>query len=204
MPPRPKTTKPKAKPADPRLDPASERFDPLAVKQEEAAQPATDAAAVRKDERAAEEELPKVAHRVFINAFTSGQRASMDAFPVHEIPLLRRKVEAFGETLTLGLDWPEYVPRERGLTAPQMREEYTRLKDKYTFLGNDGQPYDLVTDVYGSQVQGRLFQVMRKQERAWRELSKKGSPLTLEDWNDIVKIADPESDFIDTDIPVEA
>lgn len=147
---------------------------------------------------------PLVTSKVYIHAFSSGSCASLEAVPLHEVPLMRRKLETFGESLTVSTDWPDFVPRERTVTAAQLREEHNRLQEKYRFKGNDGQDYDLVQDLYGPAHQGRLVAVMRKQAAAWKKaVQESGSDnLDIETINDLVLIADPESDYIDS--PIEA
>lgn len=142
---------------------------------------------------------PVVARKVFIHAFSSGPRASLEAVPLHEIPLMKRKLEVFGELLTLSEDWPDFVPHEREVTALGLREEHTRLREKYTFKGNDGQQYDLVQDVYGPAHQGRLVAVMRRQAKAWGEAVRAAGTesLPIDVLKELVQLADPEADFIE-------
>lgn len=161
--------------------------------------PETKPAAIQADSEDAAPTGPVVARKVYIHAFSSGPRASLEAVPLHEIPLMKRKLEVFGEHLTISADWPDFVPHEREVTALGLREEHTRLREKYTFKGNDGQQYDLVQDVYGPAHQGRLVAVMRRQAKAWGEAVRAAGTesLPIEVLQELVQLADPEADFIE-------
>lgn len=145
---------------------------------------------------------PKVATEVFVHAESTGPTGAIEPFPLHEIPLLKRKLEIQGSDMRLSSDWPEFAPRERSITGAELKALYDRLRARYTFKGNDEQVYDLVMDFYGPLHQGRLLKVMRAQHAAWRKASAAahGEPLTIEALAELAELANPEADTIDADL----
>lgn len=153
------------------------------------------------------EDAPHVVRKVFILVESrNGNRSALKDVALHEVPLLRRKVPATGgtELKVLG-EWPTTAERVRGLTAVQLREEYETLRDRYTYDkpgGREGDIVDLMMDIYGPLNQGRLVAVMRRLEKAWREMLSEveaGELPTEEQIEDVLKLAEPENDFVPLD-----
>lgn len=149
------------------------------------------------------EDAPHVVRKVFILVHTTGgNRAALADVPLHEVPLLRKKIPALGgnELKVLG-EWPATADRIRGLNATQLREEYEVLRDRYTYDkpgGREGDQVDLMMDVYGPLNQGRLVTVMRRLEKAWVEMERgleDGKQPTEEQIEEILALAEPEHDF---------
>lgn len=142
-----------------------------------------------------------VAVGVFIHADSSGKNGCLNAPPIHEVILLRRKLEAFGEHLTLDPSWPERTTRERAYTVAMLNDEYARLRQRYVFVNDGGTQIDLLADVYGPAHNGRLVSVMRKMHLAFVRLEKacekEGRTIRVDELEAIVDLAKPEGDFVE-------
>ena len=151
-----------------------------------------------------------VAAAVFATVTTSGPRGKLNLVALHEIPLLRRKLQLqAGDSVELLGQWPAHVDRIRARTAAALNDEYARLLGLYRFEkpdGREGEVTDLVMDLYGPAHQGRLVAVMRRQEEAWRtladELGLDGEP-SAEQLEALVALAEPEADYGGDGIPYE-
>lgn len=140
-----------------------------------------------------------VAVAIFVHGVTSGKQGGLVAPRLHEVPLMRRKLELLQERLELLADWPDDKAREREFDAGDLAEEWKRLKERYTFIGNDDKQYDLMTEIYGQAHEGRLVAVMRRMHDGLRaKLKAKGGKLLVEDLEELVALALPEADFIES------
>lgn len=172
-----------------------------------ALQPAAPAARKASADRNAAPPVP-VATKVFIHAVSSGPRGALAAVPLHEIPLLRRKLQAFGESLTLVGEWPKNHPRERPLMRADLEDEYKRLQEAYVFTPPDSSDkVDLVADFFGPFQGGRhLIEVLSLLNSEWQKLAahcldEERDP-TSDEMADVLAAADPQmiqSDTIDVD-----
>lgn len=151
-------------------------------------------------ESAADVERRIVAVKVFILAQTTGERSAISDVPLHEVILLRRKVPHLGgNKVDLVGEWPSTADRTRGLTVAEVRDEFEKLRNRYTYDkpgGQDGDQVDLVMDVYGPNPR-RLVEVMRRTHAAWQKLEatlgdKEPTPEQLEE---LVALAEPDADY---------
>ena len=136
--------------------------------------------------------LPIIGTVVYVLCHSNGVRGALDMRPLHELLLLRRKLEAFGGELTIKVEYPEDSSRERPLTPPGLRAMYDRLTKEYSFKGNNDQDYNLVMDVFGPPSQRRLIEVIRQTHKEYIALLKRGKPITVDDLIQLAAIADPE------------
>lgn len=143
------------------------------------------------------------AFKVYTHAQTSGERAALAVVPLHEMPLLRRKVTALGgNNVELVTEWPDHVMRIQPVSLAQLNDEYARLVEVYTYDAPsgkaDGEQINLMMDFYGPAHQGRLLAVMRRLEDAFRAKMEELGPGKLpskEDLEEIVALAEPDHDF---------
>lgn len=165
---------------------------------------------VRRSDRP--EDAPIVVRKVFILVTSdNGNRSSLADVPLHEVPLLRKKVPGTGgsELKVLG-EWPPTAERFRGLTAAQLRDEYETLRTRYTYDkpgGREGESVDLMMDFYGPFNQRRLYDVMRRLEKAWREMMRDvadGDQPTPEQIEEVLALAQPEGDMVALEDAVDA
>lgn len=123
------------------------------------------------------EQAPVIATAVFVEVATGGKRPGQDLVPLHEIPLLERKVRASNssiESITLS---SSHAPGRknptrpqaltRGLTLAEIEELFVRLNQRYTFLpegAKEGDEINVVETVYGTGKDGvkALAITMRK------------------------------------------
>lgn len=152
---------------------------------------------------------PAVVAKVFVNAVTSGVHPALEAIPLHEVVLFKRKLSQLGNSCKLDGDWPKRTDRTVQVSARELRSEYMRLREKYTYTPEgkgESDKIDLMVDVYGPPHQGRLRAIMVKIDEAWRQLvadtltTKKGIRRpTAQELDALAALADPEQDFIDPD-----
>lgn len=143
---------------------------------------------------------------VFTHVVTTGKMGCLTHCPLHEVPLMRRKLEAMGQTCTIEQEWPKDRPRERGISNAYLAEEYARLQARYRFKANSGAEVDAMADIYGPAHNGRLIAVIRKMHLAYvAAVRKAGGDVNLraEDLEKIAQLAMPEGDFIDADTAAE-
>jgi len=137
---------------------------------------------------------------VFILAQTTGERAAITDVPIHEVILLRRKVPHLGgNKVDLVGEWPSTAERTRGLTIAEVRDEYEKLKNRYTYDkpgGQEGDQVDLVMDVYGPNPR-RMVEVMRRVHAAWKKLAEQlgDKEPTPEQLEELVALAEPDADY---------
>lgn len=148
---------------------------------------------------------PVYAIKVFANVNTTGRHASMTSVPIHEIPLMQKKLQLVGENLEILADWPAHQLREVALTKTEVLDERVRLERHYIFAPRESEHADLVADFYGSGNK-RLVEVMRRIHERFVEIEKKrqeqGIALTAGDLQELARIVDPDSDIDPLDIPI--
>lgn len=150
----------------------------------------------------AEQHLPVVCSSIYALVST-GARGKLDAIPLHEVPLLMRKLrlqEPAGETPRVMAEFPEHRDRRKPLTMPQLRAEYARLVDRYSFDkpgSHNGETTNLVADFYGNGL-GVLRSSMLRLEAGLRQIRQDlGEDETISDeqMQELVKLADEEFDM---------
>lgn len=153
----------------------------------------------------AAQELPEIARSVFVMVST-GARGKIDFVPVHEVPLLRRKIAAIepaAEKPTILADWPgDHLPRTRGLTRVGVEAEITRLRALYVIdkpNGRDGEVLDLIAETYGTgqAMKRQLLQSMAQVHAGWLEISGslgQDEAVSDEQVTELVGLADPDWD----------
>lgn len=145
-----------------------------------------------------------VATKVFIHVVSSGARGSLALIPLHEVPLLRRKLQAFGESLQLLGEYPEHLPRERPVMRAELQTEYDRLTSIYVFTPPDSNdPVNLVVDLFGPFQGGRyLVEAMNAVHEPWLSLEKhctaEDRDPTPEELLDVISAIDASASTSDT------
>lgn len=144
--------------------------------------------------------LPIVTAKVYVLAAIKTRGGKINHFPLHEIPLLRRKVrmQMPGSSVEVLAEWPDVpMPRERFLNAQQLRDEYDRLVGWYKFTrpgGRDSDEVNLVSDLYGNGL-GGLRDAMTRLYRGWKQIQSSlgvDEQLSDEQMDELVKLADPD------------
>lgn len=146
--------------------------------------------------------LPVVASEIFA-IVTTGYKGQIDIVPLHEVPLLRRKrqlQQPGGEVAKVLAEYPEHLDRVRKLTAPQLRDTYARLKERYEFDkpgGKEGETVDLVAQFYGIGLRN-LQSTMRRLEAGYRQIMDSlaaDEVMSDEQLEELVRFADPDFDI---------
>jgi len=146
-----------------------------------------------------EQPVRHVAHSVFVVVNSTGKRGGQTDVPMHEVPLLRRKLKALGEDLNVIRLSDEHI-RVRGETMESVQAIYGRLRGLYTFLPEghkEGDEVDLVSSIYGNERDGlkSLAITMRALHRGYETLSstlKRGKGPTVEDLDHVIHANGPE------------
>lgn len=144
-----------------------------------------------------------MARKVWIHAESTAKLGGLTVVGLHEIPLLKKKLVHDGEVRLIG-EWPEGTSRYRDMSASDVMEEYNRMRDAYLYEDPNATPgsnavVDLVADFYGPPSQSRLVSVMRRIEKAFREMVERlgDETPTPADLEELVALAEPEADFGD-------
>jgi hypothetical protein len=114
-----------------------------------------------------EEPRREVACSIYVEVSTGGRRPGQEPVPLHEIPLLERKVrsmQASIEAICLSkVHAPERrresapVAHKRGHTLQEIEDLFAVLQRKYTFLpegAKEGDEVHLVDSIYGTGKEG--------------------------------------------------
>jgi hypothetical protein len=135
---------------------------------------------------------------------STGQRGKIDTIPLHEVPLLRRKIqlqEPAAETPKVLAEFPEHLDRYRPKKMADLRAEHARLVERYTFdkpASNNGEQINLVADFYGSNLTN-LRNAMVRLEQGMRQIAgalKDDEALSDEQMEELVALAcDPDFDL---------
>lgn len=154
--------------------------------------------------------------QVFVMLDVSGSTGGTSTLPIHEVPLLRKKVKDIGKGASAvfaveernrpawiykrdefgNLTDVEAVPRVKGMTIAGLRDEFARLTRKYKYQITDGKFADAFTDIYSDQ--RRLSESIKRMADRYLQLSKDRTRiLTIDEWESIAAIASPEADVID-------
>lgn len=161
---------------------------------------------------------PKVGARIFVRITIVGDsRGGDDTIPLHEVPIYRRRWAAFNRTAKVQIleDW-HHVPlydekgnilededgntvwsnkllhsRVKALTRSGMMDELKRMRDRHGKVEvGDNVFKDFFDECYGDE---RTF--IKRNQRMLEEFSKLSQneqrDLTLEEWERLVAIADP-------------
>lgn len=148
------------------------------------------------------QDLPIVCSSTYALVST-GPRGKLDAIPLHEVPLLRRKLqlqEPAAETPRVLAEFPEHLDRVRGKNLVQLREEYARLVERYSFdkpNSNNGEQVNLVADFYGSNLTN-LRTAMIRLEQGYQQIHADLGPedqMSDEQMEELVALADPDFDL---------
>lgn len=143
--------------------------------------------------------LPIIASVVFAIVST-GAKGKIDIVPLHEVPLLRRKIalqEPASETPKVLAEYPSHLDRVRGKTMLDLRSEYARLIDRYKFEkpnGREGEEVNLVADFYGTGL-GQLRATMLRIEQGWKQIKAgvgEDQEPSDEQLEELVTLADPD------------
>lgn len=157
---------------------------------------------MRRKVLATSQQLPTVCSALYAIVST-GARGKIDAIPLHEVPLLRRKIqlqEPAAETPRVLAEFPEHLDRLRPKTLVQLREEYARLVERYSFdkpNSNNGEQVNLVADFYGGGL-ANLRTAMIRLEQGFRQITGDLGPedqLSDEQMEELVAVADPDFDL---------
>lgn len=133
--------------------------------------------------------------KVLCHVSAVGERGAMKLYPLHEVPLMRRKLQAeANQRIELETDWPEGLARERQFRRGELYFEYHRLHDYYEVEGERGQIRNLVDEVYGTFQAGGLLAAVDAMYAKYLEVSqeKDDTELTVEDLMRILAAGDPE------------
>ena len=160
------------------------------------------APAARRKVQPAAVDLPKICASVYVLVST-GSKGKLDTLPLHEIPLLRRKIllqEPSSEVPKVLAEFPEHLDRLRPKTAPELREEYQRLSDRYVFEkpnSNNGEMVNLLADFYGNGLAG-MRSAMLRLEQGYRQIKSALGPdevISDDQMEELAAIADPDFDI---------
>lgn len=143
-------------------------------------------------------------YQVFTNCIlTTPERGeATDCVALHEIPLRRRLIAPYGGSLRMLPGWPPSLEssRIRGMTEMRCEEHLDYLRETYLDARGDV-PVNHFEDVYGRGRNMVLWQVMARIYKAYLELDAKskaeGRQVTEYDLEQLVQIAEPETDQLD-------
>lgn len=162
--------------------------------------------------------------QVYVMMDVSGTTGGTTIVPVHEVCLLRKKVRDIGKGVkaSFSLDdrnrpgWQyrigedgqetdeERLPRVKGMTLAGFRDEYARLTRKYKYQITENRFADAFAAIYESQ--RRLSDCIKQMHKLYDELSGLDTAtgarkrlLTIEDWERVAGIANPEADLLELD-----
>lgn len=194
--------KPKEEVIEEKIEPTVEPEEDLPLR----AQPARRKVAI------ANVQLPVIAHKVYA-LVTTGLKGKIDHIPLHEIPLLRRKLfmqDGVSEKPLVLAEWQDIaLERARPMTSIDVREEYKRLLGIYKFEkpGSDGEEINVLAEFYGTKIR-ELVDVMNRLYRGYKQLNRDlaaNETLSDEQLEELVNLADPdfEYDFVNNDMSAD-